>query len=110
MTTTPKYPVESTYHPVLIRGADNKQLYACGGGAWLPVPDDTTMENVHLYMKKKEYIPNVPVKKFEVKIKNKTYKVELWKDNTASCNCTGFRYRKQCKHTEAVLKKVKRGG
>jgi len=108
MTTTPKYPVESTYHPVLIRGADNKQLYACGGGAWLPVPDDTTMDNVHLYMRKREYVPNLPIKRYEVKTNGKAYKVEVWKDKSISCECTGFRYRKTCKHSQAIQKMVKK--
>ena len=107
LTTTQKYPVESTYDPCLIRGADGKQLYAVGGGAWLPVPDDTTLENVHLYMKRKEYVPNLPIKRMQVTIKGKAYKVEVWKDKTITCECTGFRYRKNCKHVQAVQKAVK---
>ena len=107
MLTTPKHPVESPYDPCLIRGADGKQLYAVGGGAWLPVPDDTTIENVHFYMKRKEYVTNLPIKRMQVKIKGKAYKVEVWKDKSITCECTGFRYRKDCKHVQAVQKMVK---
>ena len=110
MTTTPKYPIESTYHPVLIRSVDGKQLYACGGEAWLPVPDDTTMENVHLYMKRREYVPKTPIKRYEVKTKGKAYKVEVWKDKSITCECTGFRYRKTCKHAQAIEKMVNKSG
>ena len=106
MPTTPKYPVESMYDPCLIWGADNKQLYAVGGGAWLPVPNDTTMANVHHFMKRKEYVPNLPVKRYQVKVEGKAYKVEVWKDKSITCECTGFRYRKTCKHSQAIQKMV----
>jgi len=106
MLTTPKYPVESTYSPCLIRGTDNKQLYAVGGGQWLPVPEGTTIDNVHLYMRKKEYVTEAPLKKYEVKSKGKTYKVEVWKNKSITCECSGFRYRKTCKHAVGVQKVV----
>ena len=106
MTTTPKYPVECQHPPVLLRSADGKQLFAAGGGAWIPVPDDTTMANIHLYMRKKERAQNLPIKRMQVKIKDKAYKVEVWKDKSITCECTGFRFRKSCKHVQAVQKMV----
>jgi len=106
MTTTQKYPVESMYHPVLIKSPDGKQLYAVGGGMWVPVPAETTMQNIHLYMRKKEHVQNLPIKKYQVKSKNKAYKVEVWKDKSITCECSGFRYRRACKHSTAVQKLV----
>ena len=74
------------------------------------MPSHTTLENVHLYMKKKEYIPNIAVRRLQVKMKGETYKVEVWKDKSITCECSGFRYRKACKHTQAVQEKMNRAG
>lgn len=54
---------------------------------------------------------NVPVKKnpnvrtFKVKSKDKEYTVE-YNGNFLSCNCTGFGFRRKCKHVDAVVKSL----
>lgn len=107
MPPTPtQYPVESIYEPALIRCVSDKKLYAVGGGTWLQVPEDTTIDNIHLYMRKKEYVRVAPIKKFKVKSKGKAYTVEVWKNESITCECSGFRYRKICKHVQAIQKVV----
>lgn len=48
------------------------------------------------------------VRVFNVLSKKKNYTVTYdIKDGTIKCDCTGFGYRKQCKHSTAVLVKIK---
>jgi hypothetical protein len=51
-------------------------------------------------------IPN-HIRVFEVKSKDKTYNVTYNnKTKRLSCDCLGFNYRHQCKHSEAVAKSI----
>ena len=52
---------------------------------------------------KNDYIPKNS-RVFKVKSNNKEYQVIL-NNNQYTCNCTGFSYRRKCKHVDAVAKK-----
>ncbi len=45
------------------------------------------------------------VRVFKVKSKEKEYMVTMDNNNRLSCHCTGFGFRRKCKHVEAVAKK-----
>lgn len=49
--------------------------------------------------------PEAGVRKFNVKSKDKEYTVTVKKSNY-SCTCPGFSFRGQCKHIDAVAKKL----
>lgn len=49
----------------------------------------------------------VGVRKFNVKSKEKEYTVSV-KGSNYSCTCTGFSFRGQCKHINAVAEKLQR--
>lgn len=49
--------------------------------------------------------PEPDVRKFKVKSKEKEYIVSIREDNY-SCTCTGFTFRGQCKHINAVAEKL----
>ena len=48
---------------------------------------------------------NPNVRTFNVKSKDKEYTVE-YNGNSLSCNCTGFGFRRKCKHVDAVSKSL----
>jgi len=51
--------------------------------------------------------PSNNVRVFEVKSKDKTYKVTFNKTSKQlNCDCVGFGYRRYCKHSEAVAKSI----
>ena len=73
--------------------------YLCPG--WIKVPDGTTREDV----KWEKDLPksSIPVfKEFDVKGLTGDYQVVLSDQFGNSCSCTGFKFRKHCKHIDQV--------
>jgi hypothetical protein len=51
--------------------------------------------------------PSNNIRVFEVKSKDKTYKVTFSKiSKQLTCDCVGFGYRRYCKHSQAVAKSI----
>ena len=48
-----------------------------------------------------------PIRAFKVKSGDKEY-VVTYDGKKANCNCVGFMYRRKCKHSAAVVEKLKR--
>ena len=63
------------------------------------IPKFKTEDNIE---KEKDIIP-AGARVFKVKSKEKEYKVIL-NNNQLTCNCTGFGFRRKCKHVDAVAK------
>lgn len=61
------------------------------------INEDNTSDN------QKMIIPD-NVRVFKVKSKEKEYTVTMDNNNRLSCNCTGFGFRRKCKHVDAVAK------
>lgn len=96
------YPVKVKMRPGLTRLGG--KLYAMGG-CLIPVPDGTTLENLH------EYVIYDPEAEARHEIKDR-WVVEGSNGNkytitkTAGklrCTCPGYGFRKKCKHTKALM-------
>ena len=97
-----KEPVKVTIPPALATMAHTGKRYAISGNEWIEVPLDTTRESLAQYMVYEAYEEPVVEggESWEVKgSTGKTYTVthrnEAW-----LCTCTGFTYRRKCKHIE----------
>jgi len=80
------------------------QRYAIAGSVWIEVPPDTTLEELDRYM---IYVPRVATKPSGTKSwevsgsKGAKYTVRL-ANGSYTCTCTGFGFRRRCKHIEGV--------
>ena len=79
------------------------------GGIWVPIPDHVTFDNLKEYVIYETVEEQKPIKKFLVSSSaGKTkYTIEVW-ENKITCNCSGYRWRNKCKHTDAVKKSLKK--
>lgn len=98
-------PVKMLQPPAII--ISNGQKYAVGGN-WVKIPNDVTHENLHIYAIYERTEIEKPTKKYLVSSSrgNKKYSVEVWKNGNVTCDCSGYKWRNKCKHSQAV-KKIK---
>ena len=80
------------------------KTYAISGGDWIEVPEGTTRDQIDQWM---VYAPERPeaveAQTWEVEgSKGKIYTVRF--DGRWSCTCAGFKFRRECKHTNAQKK------
>ena len=80
------------------------KTYAISGGDWIEVPEGTTQAEVGRWM---VYAPakieTVEAQAWEVEgSKGNTYTVRF--DGRWSCTCAGFKFRRECKHTNEQKK------
>jgi len=96
-----KYPVKVKMRPGLAR--TNGKLYAVGG-CMVPVPEDTTMENLS------DFMVFDPKAEAESEIKDRwTVEGSTGNNYTVTkvggrlhCSCPGYGFRKKCKHTKKI--------
>lgn len=98
-----KFPIISPHPPVIHTSIVSGKRYAVGGGNWLELPADATEENLYKWMIWRQKAPKPkapPTKEWQVKgSKGRIYTV-LFTENRWSCDCQGFRYRRDCKHIQ----------
>lgn len=79
--------------------------YAVFGGNWIPVAPDTTLEEVTKWWVPsfpKVKMPTTKDKTFTVKgSKGDVYEVSV-QNNSWSCTCSGFGFRRKCRHIDSV--------
>jgi hypothetical protein len=89
-------------NPTLITCGDRK--YAVGGSVWILVPFETQYEDLPKYLVKRQYEEIKVIKKYNVSGTGKKYLVEVMSNKEVRCECSGFKWRKKCKHADKIIK------
>ena len=97
-----KIKISSPIAPAIFQSHTEK-WYVIGGATWVEVPEGTTLEDI-------EWLPPKSTKKVrpaQVQLvpgsSGARYRVALWPDGGASCECWGYRrWRKPCRHIKMV--------
>ena len=102
--------VESLLNPAIFKSpASGKTYIVAGDQPWIEVPEGTTLDEVVWKP------PQTPEKApsdaqerlFEVEgSKGNKYTVRRAKNNSWSCECVGYGYRRKCKHIEKIKEKI----
>lgn len=100
-------PVKAHMRPALVHL--HGKTYAVGGGAWLEVPEGTTMADLPRYMVHEPYgstpaKPDAAPDQWKVTgSTGNTYTVtKTVKGYT--CSCPGYQFRRSCKHSSQIEK------
>ena len=83
------------------------QKYAICGSVWLPVPPETTWDDLSKYMdwSVKPKASEGSEGSWEIKgSKGNTYNVRRSTSGVWSCNCAGYGWRRKCRHIEEAKK------
>lgn len=98
---------KSPYRPAITALGDN--TFVVGGDvSWLKVPAGTTLEQIKWIaprikkvVRPKEFVREVPSSRGD-----KTYTVRVRTDGVKSCTCSGFMYRRRCRHIDEYKKEL----
>jgi hypothetical protein len=105
-----KYPIISPHPPVIHTSIVSGKRYIVGGGDWLELPDEATEENLHKWMIWRQKAPKPkapPAQYWKVEgSKGKVYTVSF-AEHRWSCECHGFKFRRDCKHIHNQKKYLK---
>jgi len=106
--------------PVSVIHTLDNRAFIVDGEKWTPVPVGTTLEEARLIHRKMfpfVYAPK-PKPKFRpgyrtIKMKSLThrnvyYYVRVLDDGRVECDCPGYRYRHECRHTKHVLSAIRK--
>lgn len=100
-----KHKVKSHMPPTVITTLSG--TFAVFGGNWIPVPADTTLEEVTKWWEPVRFVKKaMPTadKSFKVKgSKGDVYVVSV-QNNVWNCTCSGFGFRRKCRHIDSVKK------
>ena len=83
------------------------QKYAICGSVWLPVPSETTWDDLSKYMdwSTKPMASGGSEGAWEIKgSKGNTYNVRRSVQGVWSCTCAGYGWRRKCRHIEEAKK------
>lgn len=81
--------------------------YAISGANWIPVSSDTTLADVQWDRPAAPKVVRVRTERRLVssaRDPKKQYEVIVRSDGVRSCTCSGFMYRRQCRHINDVKK------
>ena len=93
-----KYPIKVTMPPGLMRGVEKTYIVA---GCMIPVPHDTTYEDMHKYVTYER--PTHDIKTWKITSSSgSTYTVSCYDNKRFTCDCPGFKFHKRCKHISKV--------
>ena len=113
MNTVMPDKISTLFPPTVVTTINGRFAVFAGGpnGGWYPVSDTFSVEDAQKRWIKMQVTPNKPKTsstsfKVENSKKNGYYEVKFDKQ-VWSCTCTGFGFRRSCKHIEQMKKKVK---
>jgi len=97
--------IPSPFPPAIIETVSGR--YLIGGPKWYKVPADFTLEQAEARWSRPWKVK--PVESRTVQVANSKgngfYEVSIGPAGS-SCTCTGFGFRRTCKHVDSVLKQV----
>ena len=106
---TKNLPVISTHPPSIFRSVVTGKRYAVGG-EWVEIPEDVTKDTLHKWMIWRQDLPKPESPKPQEWTVpgsgNRSYVVSFV-EGRWSCECQGFKYRRDCKHVENQKKNFK---
>ena len=102
--------VESLLNPAIFKShASGKTYVVAGSQPWIEVPEGTTLNDVRwtcAYKPDKDPV-DAREQTFEVEgTKGNKYTVKRAQNDSWSCECVGFSYRRKCKHIERAKERV----
>ena len=100
--------------PTLFTSPINGTVYAVAGSQWYIAPPDMTLQKLRefywidssKYPQKQNYSPQKQGSTYQIKSSSgkDSYEVK-YQHSMWSCTCTGFGYRRKCKHIETIKSK-----
>lgn len=102
-------PPTVSVNPLLFT-APSGQRYAVAGSVWVPVPLDTTRDNMERYIlwtpPTTKAKPSTPMREWSVTgSKGSTYCV-VERDGAWGCSCVGYGYRRKCRHINETKARI----
>tara|TARA_R110000851_G_scaffold282009_1_gene435508 strand:+ start:445 stop:780 length:336 start_codon:yes stop_codon:yes gene_type:complete len=86
------------------------QRYAVAGSVWVPVPFDTTRENMGRYVSwelpESSPAPTTSSREWSVKGSKGNIYCVVERDGSWGCSCVGYGYRRKCRHIDETKKRV----
>lgn len=98
---------KSPYRPAITTIGDN--TFVVGGDvSWLKVPRETTLDQIKWISPRIQKVvrPKEFVREVLSSRGNKTYTVRIRTDDVKSCTCSGFMYRRRCRHIDEYKKEL----
>lgn len=97
--------IQSPFPPAIVNLASGR--YVVGGPGWIKVGSDFTIEDTKQLWQKPAPKASTKHQIFQVANSKKDgfYQVEV-SNGWISCNCTGYGFRRTCKHVEQVKKSM----
>jgi hypothetical protein len=96
-----KFPIKVTMPPALVKGLGTGKTYIVAG-CMIPVPDDTTREDMHKYVTYSRPKPASNIWKIKSD-SGSTYTVTKRDNGNYTCNCVGFKFHRKCKHITRIM-------
>ena len=86
----------------------DKTFVVGGGVEWLEVPAETTLADIKWIApkRKKVTLPKMFTKEVPSSRGDKMYTLIVREDGVKSCTCSGFMYRRRCRHLEFFKKEL----
>ena len=95
------FPIKVTMPPALMKSSVSGKTYIVAG-CMIPVPDDTTREDMHKYVTYSRQ--NQTSKIWKIKSSSgSTYTVTKRDNGNYTCTCAGFKFHRKCKHIAGVI-------
>lgn len=95
-------------NPPSMHSKDEYYWWVCDGGNWYVAPKNVTLDMVRSQWTRwqpKNYKPNTGIVTYKVKSSSgKGFYTVSIDNGIKSCDCTGFSYRRKCKHTDNISK------
>ena len=102
--------VKSLLNPAIFKShASGKTYVVAGSQPWIEVPEGTTLNDVRWTCAHKPDKAPIATREqiFEVDVsKGNKYTVKRAQNDSWSCECVGFSYRRKCKHIERAKERV----